>query len=515
MTSRSNLPSLRSATFAAALLLAALPAAAFAAESPRREFDRSFQKTLPLATGRKLTIEHSNGDITIETGREPQVSIDASIHVSSSDEEGASRFAAEIEVEVRESAGGISIRTRYPERKWNFTGRGFVSYAVNYRIRMPEGAELEAVNHFGNVSLTGLKAPASVRNSNGAVTFREGKGKHRLENSFGSIEISGNAGEMTVVNSNGSVKVTDVEGPLEVRDRFGRVTVSKVGKRCLVHNSNGEVTVSDVSGSVEVTNSFGAVDVSNVAEAAVVNTNGRVTARTVRGAARLETQFGAIDASGIGGDATVAGGNSPITLMDVGGSADVRGSFGAIHVARVKKGVKVVCGNSSVDISDIGGAGYVKTSFGLAEAARVAGDLTVENTNGAVRAAAIKGGANVRTSFASVSLDGVEGPVEVDNQNGSIEVRLLPGSAGKPCGRVALKSSFGGIRLFLPENAGYAVNARTSFGKIRSELLVTASGTLSESSLAGQGSLAGKIGDGRCPLDITDNNGSIDLLKGR
>ena len=38
---------------------------------------------------------------------------------------------------------------------------------------------------------------------------------------------------------------------------------------------------------------------------------------------------------------------------------------------------------------------------------------------------------------------------------------------------------------------------------------MTATGTLSE------GSLAGKIGDGRCALDLTDNNGSIDLLKGR
>ena len=99
--------------------------------------------------------------------------------------------------------------------------------------------------------------------------------------------------------------------------------------------------------------------------------------------------------------------------------------------------------------------------------------------------------------------------MDVDNQNGSIEVRLLPSSPGKPCRKVALKTSFGGIRLFLPENAGYTVNARTSFGKIRSELPVTATGTLSE------GSLAGKIGDGRCALDLTDNNGSIDLLKGR
>ena len=38
---------------------------------------------------------------------------------------------------------------------------------------------------------------------------------------------------------------------------------------------------------------------------------------------------------------------------------------------------------------------------------------------------------------------------------------------------------------------------------------MTATGMLS------QDSLTGKIGDGRCALDLTDANGSIDLLKGR
>ena len=47
----------------------------------------------------KLWIEHSNGEIRIETHRQPEVSIEASIHVSSSDEEGASKFSSEIEIE--------------------------------------------------------------------------------------------------------------------------------------------------------------------------------------------------------------------------------------------------------------------------------------------------------------------------------------------------------------------------------------------------------------------------------
>ena len=54
----------------------------------------------------------------------------------------------------------------------------------------------------------------------------------------------------------------------------------------------------------------------------------------------------------------------------------------------------------------------------------------------------------------------------------------------------------------------YAVSARTSFGRISTELPVGASGGVSGESLNG------KIGDGRCELTVNNSNGNIDLLKG-
>jgi hypothetical protein len=53
------------------------------------------------------------------------------------------------------------------------------------------------------------------------------------------------------------------------------------------------------------------------------------------------------------------------------------------------------------------------------------------------------------------------------------------------------------------------VNARTSFGKILTEFPVASTEGPSE------GSLRGKIGDGRCELTLTNANGSIELLKPR
>ena len=198
---------------AAALLLVVL-AAPLAADSSddssRDEFKRTFEKTLALRPGQKLRIEHSNGAIKVRTQREPQVSISAVIRVSSSDVEGARKFSEQIQILVEESAAGVSVVTRYPEKHWNFTGRGFVSYSVDYDIVMPETALLDARNKFGNVDVTGLKASADIKNSNGSVSFRDGRGAQRLENSFGKIEVSRNDGNATIVNSNGSVSVVDL-----------------------------------------------------------------------------------------------------------------------------------------------------------------------------------------------------------------------------------------------------------------------------------------------------------------
>src|SRR5688572_4898698 len=82
-----------------ALLLALLATPLIADTSEDRdEFKRDFQKTVALKSGQKLSIEHSHGKIEVRTHREPQVSISARIRVSSSDVEGARRFADEIRI---------------------------------------------------------------------------------------------------------------------------------------------------------------------------------------------------------------------------------------------------------------------------------------------------------------------------------------------------------------------------------------------------------------------------------
>jgi hypothetical protein len=146
----------------------------------------------------------------------------------------------------------------------------------------------------------------------------------------------------------------------------------------------------------------------------------------------------------------------------------VKNSFGAVEVSGVRKGARVVSSNGDVTLADVGEEAYAKTSFGQVRAERVGGPVTVDNSNGAV---------------------------------------IVNGVPAQPCGPIALKTSFSSLKLYLPNGAGYNVIAKTSFGRIRSELEVAASGTASGDSLTG------RIGGGGCELRLTNDNGGIEILK--
>ena len=126
-----------------------------------------------------------------------------------------------------------------------------------------------------------------------------------------------------------------------------------------------------------------------------------------------------------------------------------------------------------------------------------------------MKAYGIQGSANVRTSFGPVSLTEIQGSVDVDSQNGVVDVSgVPPHNAAGACNHISLRTSFAPIRVHLVETGGYDLTAHTSFGKVTSELPITSSGVF------GGESWNGRINSGGCQLQLTNNNGGIEIRKG-
>lgn len=532
------------ATCAITLLLALLvsPIAAHAnanATPAQQEVTRDFQKTLPLPTGQSFHIENKFGEVRLHGESIREVKVSATIRVQAGSREEADAYAQKIQIDVSQSGDGVHVRTIYPD-DWKFHLGRNRSYSVNYDIALPADAPHFVRNNFGNVTATGVRGKADIENNHGSLTVRD-SGPARLNNSFGSIELTGAAGDATVSDNNGTVQVSDVKGFLELRNRFGSITVHSVQGAVTVEGGNGTVTVSDigtatiatsfgsadvrnvrgdltlrdnngnvditsVSGSATVTDSFGNVTFSDIkGHFTCTDNNGRIKGSSVGGAAvNLRDSFGAIELDNIAGALDAETSNGKITVHDARGAVTLRTSFGAIEASNIPKGIRAITGNGAINITDIGADAYAKTSFGAINAERINGNFTAEDSNGSVTARNIKGDATVTTSFSGVDLQSVGGRITVDNQNGAIDASATRGSA---CRDISLKTSFSSIRCHIPDGVGYNLAAHTSFGRITSDLPVTATGSI------GGDSLNGTIGSGGCRLQLTNSNGSIEITK--
>jgi hypothetical protein len=521
-----------------ALLLTTKPVRA--ANSAQEQVSRDFQQTLTLGAGQSVRVEHKFGSVRLhgESGRD--VKISATIRAQASSHEEAESFAQKIKIEVQPTGEGVRIKTIYPddERKW-FRSSKHSSWSVSYDIGMPSDAPITVRNSFGSVEVAGVHGAADVENGYGTLTVRDA-GAGRWNNAFGSIELLGAAGNVSVSDNNGSVQVSDVKGTLEVRNRFGSITARNIQGAVitggngavtltdaaaanittsfanvdarnirgdlLVRDNNGNVEISSVGGASDISASFGSVTFSDVhGRLNCTTNNGRVSGRAAGGSVTIRDSFGNIELDAISGALDAETSNGKISVRDARGIVTLKSSFGAIEASNIPKGIRAITGNGSVTLTDIGGDTFAKTSFGSVLTERISGNLTVENTNGSVTARSVKGDAGVKTSFAGVTLDAIGGRITVDNQNGAISVTAMRPASG--CRDISLKTSFSSVRVHVPEGVGYNLTARTSFGRITSELPVTATGSI------GGDSLNGTIGSGGCQLQLTDSNGSIEIAK--
>jgi hypothetical protein len=75
------------------------------------------------------------------------------------------------------------------------------------------------------------------------------------------------------------------------------------------------------------------------------------------------------------------------------------------------------------------------------------------------------------------------------------------------CEPIVIRTSFSTLRVRLGGEANYHVSARTSFGSIRTDFPLSVSGSISNDNLNGV------IGRGRCEMTLTDNNGTIEIVR--
>jgi hypothetical protein len=234
----------------------------------------------------------------------------------------------------------------------------------------------------------------------------------------------------------------------------------------VITSRRGDVSVLGRDGDVEISSQRGDVSTTDI--------NGKVNLNLAHGTARV---------SNVTGDVSVQGRGDDVSLEDVRGAARLSGEFDTIKLAKITNAVNFKSARTDMEFSKLNG------------------DLDMDS--GDMRASDLTGPFRLLTRSKDIRLTGVNGDVRLENENGAVEVRM------NKLGSMQVSNRNSDIQIYLPDKAGFQLDARSRGGEIQSDFEA-----LKIDNGDNQATAAGTIGGGGPHLVITNEHGGIELRKG-
>jgi hypothetical protein len=185
----------------------------------RSEETAEWRKTYQLAPAGRVEITNVNGKIDVQPGEGNAVEIVALKKAKGPSPEAAKSALERITIEEDVSPGAIKVNTKLAKSPSGlFNGGGL---QVEYRVRVPAGAEVKFTTVNGGIELSGLKGHVSAETTNGGVNAREVTGQIEATTTNGGLDID------LLRVPEGGVKLECTNGGIKVRlPRDGKATIS-------------------------------------------------------------------------------------------------------------------------------------------------------------------------------------------------------------------------------------------------------------------------------------------------
>jgi Putative adhesin/Domain of unknown function (DUF5668) len=230
---------------------------------------------------------------------------------------------------------------------------------------------------------------------------------------------------------------------------------------------HGDVSVLGRQGDVDVNSQHGDVSVSDIA--------GKVSLNLDDSSARVAQ---------VTSDVSVQGRANDVSIEDVKGSATLNGDF-----------------KESLKLAKIGKAVSFKSSRTGMEFAHLDGDLNLDS--GDLQATNVAGPSRLETRSKDIRLTGISGDLHLQNENGAVEIHV-----GK-IGSIQVQNRQGDIQIYLPEKAGFQLEAHARNGEIESDY-----SELKVNNSDDEATATGTVGGGGATLTVNNEHGTIEIRKG-
>lgn len=270
---------------------------------------------------------------------------------------------------------------------------------------------------------------------------------------------------------------------------------------------DGRVILSNVSGSVQVRSgakdqvAIDAVKVANVASEAKAKENMdqvKIEVTKTGNIVQIETKYPEkvknLNVS-VNYVLTVPS-LASVKVRNVSGSLDVAG-VGGLFEGDVTSG--------KVTLSGLGGGVDCRVISGGLVVSEVKGDADLKTVSGNIEASKITGAIDAETTSGNITLTGIAEPK-------SVRAKVLSGRISYdgqilPSGKYGFESLSGGIKLAIPANAGFDLEAETFSGSITTDFAVTMQGKIDRKEVRGV------VNNGGAALRVKAFSGSIEIKK--
>jgi hypothetical protein len=201
-------------------LLAVLPLGGCVGGDFGMPHQATVDETRPLAAGGTLSLENTNGEVSVTAWDEARVRIEAVKHA------GSERALEELQVEVTGEGDRLSVRTRAPRAARWMGG----ATRVDYRLRVPRTTRVQVENVNGPVEIRGVEGALDASTVNG------------------SVQVAGAAAEVEASSVNGGVDVSLARVAPDGRSRLK--TTNGTVRLTLPRDASADVEAGTVNGSV-------------------------------------------------------------------------------------------------------------------------------------------------------------------------------------------------------------------------------------------------------------------------
>src|SRR5262245_25632174 len=252
----------------------------------------------------------------------------------------------------------------------------------------------------------------------------------------------------------GVVKLTGLQGAQVIRGC----------ERAEITRNAGGVTVEDPRGSVELSEIQGPVYLTNTRQA--------VNLRAINGPVTLDVKGGNVSLENSSGPLQLKATDAQIEITEVGDGAPATARVVNIDQARnsriklheIKGAVAIKAERSPVEAEEIHGEFKVDSYSDRVRVNRIDGVLWIKSKNGAVEVEDVRGRATIE-STRDVTIRNFRGPLSVVSREGAIDLE----TSEKLGGDLNVVSDHGRIRVSIPKDGGFRLDANAGSGRVKAE----------------------------------------------